>query len=296
MQTHTTISTGYNSTLLTTDQSASVISRFGSQDYSFSTYTPYGHANPSKDDTLVLGFNDQWLLTQIEGYLLGNGRRLFRPDLMRFCSPDSLSPFGEGGINAYAYCGGDPVNRHDPTGQMFKLVNRMFKLVNRMFKPVNKPKTMDVPTDLRTSFEKVMDIPHLSDQILGHLSSKDMGNFSHVSRQTYGVTTAYSQHNLNKYRNVPDVDYTHLESNAMLTDRMNKWGKEVSLYYRRLLPIDKKLLSFSQLFNHEDMTAHDVTLAKLALAERKKIAISRLPQASRSIPKAIKRLRSLSYF
>ncbi|EGH35731.1 hypothetical protein PSYJA_44541, partial [Pseudomonas syringae pv. japonica str. M301072] len=34
-------------------------------------------------------------------YLLGNGYRAFNPVLMRFNSPDSLSPFGEGGVNAY---------------------------------------------------------------------------------------------------------------------------------------------------------------------------------------------------
>ncbi len=35
---------------------------------------------------------------------------------MRFHSPDSLSPFGEGGLNAYAYGEGDSVNGVDPTG------------------------------------------------------------------------------------------------------------------------------------------------------------------------------------
>ncbi|OKA17200.1 hypothetical protein BOH74_23100, partial [Pseudomonas versuta] len=29
---------------------------------------------------------------------------------------DSLSPFGEGGLNGYSYCAGDPVNRIDPSG------------------------------------------------------------------------------------------------------------------------------------------------------------------------------------
>ena len=36
---------------------------------------------------------------------------------MRFISPDTLSPFLEGGINTYAYCQNDPVNAQDPTGK-----------------------------------------------------------------------------------------------------------------------------------------------------------------------------------
>lgn len=49
--------------------------------------------------------------------LLGNGRRAYNPVLMRFHSPDRLSPFGAGGINGYAYCGNDPINLGDPSGQ-----------------------------------------------------------------------------------------------------------------------------------------------------------------------------------
>ncbi|AVI87072.1 conserved hypothetical protein [Pseudomonas syringae pv. tomato T1] len=65
------------------------------------------------------GFNGE-LLDDITGhYLLGNGYRAYNPVLMRFNSPDSLSPFGEGGLNAYAYCAGDPVNRSDPSGHGF---------------------------------------------------------------------------------------------------------------------------------------------------------------------------------
>ncbi|WP_010202033.1 RHS repeat-associated core domain-containing protein, partial [Pseudomonas amygdali] len=44
--------------------------------------------------------------------------RAFNPVLMRFNSPDTLSPFGRGGLNAYAYCQGDPVNRSDPDGHI----------------------------------------------------------------------------------------------------------------------------------------------------------------------------------
>jgi len=50
------------------------------------------------------------------GYPLGHGYRMYLPGLMRFSAPDDCSPFGSGGINPYAYCAGDPVNRVDPSG------------------------------------------------------------------------------------------------------------------------------------------------------------------------------------
>jgi RHS repeat-associated protein len=52
-------------------------------------------------------------------YSLGNGYRTYLPYLMRFSAPDSFSPFWLGGINPYAYCGDDPLNRSDPSGHMF---------------------------------------------------------------------------------------------------------------------------------------------------------------------------------
>ncbi|MEW9682057.1 RHS repeat-associated core domain-containing protein [Pseudomonas sp. TE50-2] len=51
-------------------------------------------------------------------YHLGNGHRCFDPALMRFLSPDALSPFGAGGVNAYAYCQGEPINSQDNSGRM----------------------------------------------------------------------------------------------------------------------------------------------------------------------------------
>jgi RHS repeat-associated protein len=47
-------------------------------------------------------------------YMLGE--RLYSPTLRRFVAPDRASPFARGGINRYAYCGGDPMNRIDPSG------------------------------------------------------------------------------------------------------------------------------------------------------------------------------------
>lgn len=49
---------------------------------------------------------------------LGMGYRDYNPVLKRFHCPDDWSPFGQGGINAYSYCAGDPINRADPSGHM----------------------------------------------------------------------------------------------------------------------------------------------------------------------------------
>ncbi|MBI6562274.1 RHS repeat-associated core domain-containing protein [Pseudomonas syringae] len=98
-------------TVLATDQQQSVIAAQGLE----FAYTPYGHRHPSGLASLP-GFTGQRVDPVTGHYLLGNGYRAFNPVLMRFNSPDSLSPFGEGGVNAYGYCGGDPVNRVDPSG------------------------------------------------------------------------------------------------------------------------------------------------------------------------------------
>lgn len=56
------------------------------------------------------------------GYPLGNGYRFYFPSLMRFTCPDSMSPFGRAGVNTYAYCAADPINRSDPSGHTPKSV------------------------------------------------------------------------------------------------------------------------------------------------------------------------------
>lgn len=64
----------------------------------------------------VLGFNSE-RRDPVSNYLNpGHGYRAYNPALMRFTCPDSWSPFGPGGVNPYAYCIGDPVNRADLSG------------------------------------------------------------------------------------------------------------------------------------------------------------------------------------
>ncbi|MBK4993984.1 RHS repeat-associated core domain-containing protein [Pseudomonas sp. S37] len=80
------------------------------------SYSPYGYECPESRQRL-LGFCGYWRVGKSADYPLGNGYRLFTAGLMRFRSPDVASPFEEGGINAYAYCNGDPINRVDRTGR-----------------------------------------------------------------------------------------------------------------------------------------------------------------------------------
>ncbi|MFJ4453045.1 RHS repeat-associated core domain-containing protein [Pseudomonas sp. NPDC089392] len=79
-------------------------------------FSPWGYC-PSAGGMLA-GFKGEHCDPITICYLLGNGYRSFSPLLMRFTSPDSVSPFGAGGVNSYAYLSGDPVNASDPTGHV----------------------------------------------------------------------------------------------------------------------------------------------------------------------------------
>lgn len=80
-------------------------------------YTPYGDRSPEAS-TAVLGYTGERTDPDTGWLHLGNGYRPYHPGLMRFTAPDSLSPFGAGGINPYTYCAGDPINHTDPTGHL----------------------------------------------------------------------------------------------------------------------------------------------------------------------------------
>ncbi|MGR4975632.1 RHS repeat-associated core domain-containing protein [Pseudomonas sp. LARHCG127] len=108
---------GVETTLLATDQQRSVLHALDATQPRALAYTPYGH-RPAENGLLsLLGFNGERPDPLTGHYLLGNGYRTFNPVLMRFNSPDRRSPFDKGGINAYAYALGDPVNYTDPTGE-----------------------------------------------------------------------------------------------------------------------------------------------------------------------------------
>ena len=119
-----------NSLLLVTDQQRSVLQMTGPDGDVRQVYAPYGHRRVESGPGGLLGFTGEVVDPATGHYLLGNGHRAFNPVLMRFNRPDSLSPFGRGGLNAYAYCLGDPVNFSDPTGQFARLITSLFSVAN----------------------------------------------------------------------------------------------------------------------------------------------------------------------
>jgi RHS repeat-associated protein len=125
--------------LLATDQHRSVLNVLAAVQRNPLAYTPYGHRPPESGLLSLLGFNGERPDPVTGCYLLGNGYRAFNPVLMRFNSPDSWSPFGEGGLNAYGYCVGDPVNRVDPTGHANWLVKLFRNISRRVTRPSNTP-------------------------------------------------------------------------------------------------------------------------------------------------------------
>ncbi|MGO0630766.1 RHS repeat-associated core domain-containing protein [Pseudomonas sp. SAR267] len=108
------------SCLLVADMQRSAQGAVGNQCSYERAFTPYGYA-PVAPGPLT-AFAGQRLDPLTACYHLGNGHRLYGPGLMRFLSPDNLSPFGQGGLNSYAYCAGNPINYIDPSGKFWTVL------------------------------------------------------------------------------------------------------------------------------------------------------------------------------
>ncbi|WP_205704447.1 RHS repeat-associated core domain-containing protein [Burkholderia stabilis] len=133
-------------TLLATDQQRSLLRvRYSATQSDPLSYTPYGYRALGRD---LLGFNGEYMDPVTGYYLLGNGYRYFNPVLMYFHSPDSFSPFGKGGLNAYCYVEGDPVNFTDPTGaSIFGAIGRLLRITKRV--TTSSPAAQKIPAALR---------------------------------------------------------------------------------------------------------------------------------------------------
>lgn len=111
-----------SSSLLLSDSHRSVVGQVQRTTRANLAYSPYGRCSSAGHVTTRFGFTGQLHEPLLDAYALGNGHRFYSVALSRFQRPDALSPFGKGGIQGYGYCGGDPVNRADPTGQFVDLL------------------------------------------------------------------------------------------------------------------------------------------------------------------------------
>ncbi|MGV6395491.1 RHS repeat-associated core domain-containing protein [Pseudomonas caspiana] len=174
------------STLLATDTQNSVLY---AEDNAIA-YAPYGHREAVNTLPGLPGFNGEQPDPATGHYLLGNGYRAYNPTLMRFNSPDSLSPFGEGGLNAYAYCVGDPVNRSDPTGHFWGYLTKIIQSV-RVWLSKGDPRLLTA-------------LPSVPFQNISRfLSAKDMNNLRLVSKAANASAGLASNQNFNRYMAQP---------------------------------------------------------------------------------------------
>ena len=121
--------------LLVLDHRKSVLCTYEGTACASPAFGPYGYRSSDRHGPSILGFNGERLDPFTGHYILGNGYRTYSSVLMRFQSADHLSPFGKGGINGYMYCGGEPINRQDPSGKAFIPV---LKRLSGIAKPVAK--------------------------------------------------------------------------------------------------------------------------------------------------------------
>ncbi len=128
--------------LLAIDSANSIIISLSDDATCHITYTPFGHT--PKQGRHHLWFHGAPRESSTGHYLLGNGYRAANPPQMRFNSPDSWSPFGNGGLNAYAFSGNNPINYSDPSGHApihNSLTKANQEIMNTMFQKAPEANT-----------------------------------------------------------------------------------------------------------------------------------------------------------
>ena len=184
--------TDVSSTMLATDQQRSVLNALDANQPNPLAYSPYGHRPRENGLLSLLGFNGERPDPVTGCYHLGNGYRQFNPVFMRFNSPDSWSPFGEGGVNAYTYCGGDPINRTDPTGHKGDLFKGLLNTAGR--------RTSRVTNQIATYQRYIDDFPKMLIESKNRISvlTKESSDLAHRIKEagfkTDTLTTDLSPH------------------------------------------------------------------------------------------------------
>lgn len=126
-------------------------------------YTPYGYTVHRSTNKSLLGFNGELSDPMTGLYILGSGYRAYSVILMRFIATDSLAPFGIGGLNAYSYINGDPINYTDPSGHSGRSgrLNARALIARRQFQkpPTHEKIAMNLDRPAQFSTPDLTDAP-----------------------------------------------------------------------------------------------------------------------------------------
>ncbi|EST17767.1 RHS repeat-associated core domain protein [Pseudomonas putida S610] len=187
---------GWQGYLLAVDDNGSVLKGLtaGGEDAAH-RFTAYGHGAWQPSACTQAGFKGERLDAVTRGYFLGNGYRLHMPTLMRFNAPDSLSPFNEGGLNAYAYCGGDPINHEDPSGHAFgfRIRTRGYRTSFNAALRRRPAARIDIPGKLASHAD------HLFNNVLDYLPSDALENLSKANPAFEPIIAKRSSRNLDVF-------------------------------------------------------------------------------------------------
>ena len=173
--------------LLATDQQRSVFNSLDASGPRPISHTPYGHRPLASGLLSLLGFNGERPDPVTGCYLLGNGYRAFNPVLMRFNRADSWSPFGEGGLNAYAYCLNDPINGTDTAGHAPRFLNSLLSFFTGS-KTLTRSRMEGLTImadDAYFHFDKVGKLRRLNISAHGNPSSADDSYSIVIGNKTY---------------------------------------------------------------------------------------------------------------
>lgn len=209
------IQQGRKVNLLATDLQTSVLNVINTVFHHPQTYSPYGHRPMGGGLQSLLGFNGERPDPVTGHYLLGGGYRAFNPVLMRFNSPDTFSPFDRGGLNPYAYCSNDPVNKVDPNGHFsvsglvspFRYLAR--KVSRNYYKAAGKFRAATSKPLINNYSSDVLD--YLEDLVL------ELG----VDRGTAKLTSVKSRADLEFISANPLNQYYGMEHKFILTKKNN---------------------------------------------------------------------------
>jgi RHS repeat-associated protein len=199
-------------TLLATDVQKTVLYNINQAYIYQQIYSPYGHRHRSENGLLnLLGFNGNRPDSVTGHYLLGQGHRAYNPVLMRFNSPDRLSPFREGGLNAYAYCEDDPINFADPSGKA-----KLFLFARKIF---NQSNVSDALSRVKKSLGSVKKVKATQTPKKTTLSTSPHTQQTHVQATKRSQAEASDTHN-----KISTLAHKQIDANKVSSIAQSKTG------------------------------------------------------------------------